>query len=112
MAFGHPCKRPFPTNGGKHDPHDLATEAAVLQDFLADQLTLAIAVRGKPDTACGAEGDLDGLQLARLVSTDAGLVPKSPSGRRRTGVQHFQSGFTSSGSSSVIRCPSAGRITP
>jgi hypothetical protein len=42
--------------GGKHDPHDLAAEATVLQDFLADQLTLAIAVRGKPDTACRAEG--------------------------------------------------------
>jgi hypothetical protein len=51
--------------GGKHDPHDLAAEATVLQDFLADQLTLAIAVRGKPDTACRAEGGLNGLQLAR-----------------------------------------------
>ena len=34
--------------GSEHDPQDLTMEAAVLKDFLADQLTLAVAVRGKP----------------------------------------------------------------
>lgn len=64
--------------GGEHDPHDLAMEAAVLEDFLADQLPLAVAVRGKPDTACRPEGSLDCLQLAGLVPAGRGFRPEEP----------------------------------
>ena len=34
---------------GEHYPQDLAAVAAVLEDFLADELPLAVAVGGKPD---------------------------------------------------------------
>ena len=41
--------------GGEHDPHDLAPEMAVLEDFLTDQLSLAVAVGRQPDP-CAPNG--------------------------------------------------------
>src|SRR5262249_15426250 len=64
--------------GSEHDPHYLAAEAEVLEDLLADQLALAIAVGGKPDAPGRAERFLDRLELACLVPARRGLGPEEP----------------------------------
>ena len=52
---------------GEHHPHHRAAEPLVLQDLLADQLALAVAVRGQPDAPGRTQGGADRLQLRGLV---------------------------------------------
>jgi len=71
--------------GGEHHPPDLAAVAAVLQDLLADQLALAVAVGGEPDPLGGLEGVADGLQLGSLVAAGGGLGAVEPVGAQQHG---------------------------
>ena len=57
----------------EHDAHDLAPEIAVFEDFLADQLSLAVAVGGEPDPAGGTQGRANGLEFALLVAPRGGF---------------------------------------
>ena len=54
--------------GREQHPHRHAPVAAVLQDFLADQLPLAVAVGGEPDPVRRLQRRPDRLQLGRLVA--------------------------------------------
>src|SRR6202011_573103 len=52
----------------KQHPHDRAAVLVMLEDFLTDELTLAIAVGGKPDSFGRAQGFSNGLELNRFVA--------------------------------------------
>jgi hypothetical protein len=54
--------------GGEQHPHDLAAVLVMLEDFLTDELTLAIAVGGKPDAFGRAQGFSNGFELNRFVA--------------------------------------------
>ena len=71
--------------GGEHHPPDLAAVAAVLEDLLADQLALAVAVGGEPDPLCALERVADGLELGGLVAACGGLGAVEPVGAQQHG---------------------------
>ena len=71
--------------GGEHHPHHLAAVAAVLQDLLADQLALAVAVGGEPDPLGGLERVADRLELGGLVAAGGGLGAVEPVGAQQHG---------------------------
>ena len=71
--------------GGEHHPPDLAAVAAVLQDLLADQLALAVAVGGEPDPLGALERVADRLQLGSLVAAGGGLGAVEPVGAQQHG---------------------------
>ena len=71
--------------GGEHHPPDLAAVAAVLQDLLADQLALAVAVGGEPDPLGALERVADRLELGSLVAAGGGLGAVEPVGAQQHG---------------------------
>ena len=90
--------------GGEHDPHDLAPKMAVLEDFLTDQLPLAVAIGRQPDTARGTQGGFNRLQLTDLVPPARRFGSVKPvRTQQNSGPAAPAPGFTSSGSSRVIR---------
>ena len=58
---------------GEHHPHHLAAVAAMLQDLLADELSLAVAVGREPDPLRRAQCRADRLQLRGLVAAGGRL---------------------------------------
>ena len=55
--------------GREKHPHDLASISVMLEDLLADELTLAIAIGGEPYPLSGAQCLANGSQLRGLVTT-------------------------------------------
>ena len=53
---------------GEQHPQNLAAIAAMLEDLLADELSLAVAISGQPDACGGAQRRADGLQLRGFVA--------------------------------------------
>ena len=53
---------------GEQHPHDLAAVFVMLENFLADELTLAIAIGGEPNPLGGAQCFADGSELGGLVA--------------------------------------------
>ena len=66
--------------GREQHPHRIAPVAAVLEDLLADQLPLAVAVGGEPDTVRRLQRRPDRLQLRRLVAARRRLGAVEPVG--------------------------------
>ena len=65
---------------GEHHPHHLAAVAAILQDLLADELSLPVAVGREPDPLRRAQGGPDRLQLRGLVAASGRLGAVKPLG--------------------------------
>ena len=65
---------------GEQYPQDLAAIAAVLQNLLAYELPLAVAIGGEPDPLGGAQRLANRFQLRRLVAPRGrlGAVPALP----------------------------------
>src|ERR1019366_2625742 len=53
---------------GEQHPHDLAAVIVMLENFLADELTLAIAVGSEPNPLGGAQCLANGSELGGLVA--------------------------------------------
>src|SRR5258706_4760212 len=53
---------------GEQHPHDLAAVLVMLENFLTDELTFAIAIGGEPDPFGGAQCLANGLELGGFVS--------------------------------------------
>src|SRR5258706_4490399 len=53
---------------GEQHPHDLAAVLVMLEDFLTDELTLAIAVGGEPDPLNLAQRLANGFELSGFVA--------------------------------------------
>ena len=78
----------------------------MLENFLTDELPLAIAIGCEPDLLCSAQRLTDSFELGGFVAAF------SRARAIRIGDQRFQAGTTSSGSRRSSRCPSAGRMSP
>ncbi len=52
---------------GKQHPHDLAPVLEVLENFLTDELALAIAIGREPDSLCVSQRVANGFELGGLV---------------------------------------------
>ena len=53
---------------GEQHPQNLAAIAAMLEDLLADELPLPVAIGGQPDACGGAQRRANGLQLRGFVA--------------------------------------------
>ena len=53
---------------GEQHPHDLAAVLVMLEDFLTDELTLAIAIGGEPDPLGRAQRLSNGFELGGFVA--------------------------------------------
>ena len=53
---------------GEQHPQNLATIAAMLEDLLADELSLTVTIGGQPDACGGAQRPANGLQFHRFVA--------------------------------------------
>ena len=53
---------------GEQHPHDLAAVIVMLENFLTDELTLAIAIGGEPDPLGGAQSLANGFELGGFVA--------------------------------------------
>ena len=65
---------------GEQHPRNFAAVATMLQDTLADELPLAVAIGGEPDPFRGAQCRLDGFQLRGLVAARCRLGAVEPLG--------------------------------
>ena len=84
----------------------------MLEDFLTDELTLAIAVGGEPDPLNLAQRLANGFELSGFVTALGRAGAVKSFGPQKIGDQRFQAGTTSSGSSRSNKWPSAGRMSP
>ena len=57
---------------GEQHPHDLAAVPVVLENFLTDELTLAVAIGGEPNPLGGAQRLANGPELGGLVTALCG----------------------------------------
>ena len=53
---------------GEQHPQNLAVIAAMLEDLLADELSLTVTIGGQPDACGGAQRRANGLQLRGFVA--------------------------------------------
>ena len=84
----------------------------MLENFLTDELPLAIAIGCEPDLLCGAQRLTDSFELGGFVAAFSRAGAIKTFGTKQDGDQRFQAGTTSSGSRRSSRCPSAGRMSP
>ena len=70
----------------------------MLEYFLTDELTFAVAVGGEPNPLGGAQRLANGSELGGFVAALCGASAVKTD-RSRIGDQRFQAGTTSSGSS-------------
>ena len=53
---------------GEQHPHDFAAILVMLENFLTDELTLAVAIGGEPNPLGGTKGLANGFELGGFVS--------------------------------------------
>jgi hypothetical protein len=71
---------------GEQHPHDLATVLIMLENFLTDELTLAVAIRGEPNPLGGAQCLANRSELGGFVATlcrASAIKPFGPQQDRR-----------------------------